>query len=119
MQNGVRSDRDAADIIGRDRVVGCVLNISATYLEPGVVEQNTTGLFQVGAPFPEVKGRVDAVVEVLNHAIKTELVPDLARARWTKLMANLNNAIMAITGIMFFREPVGAVLFLRLCSYAG
>src|ERR1700694_1240668 len=29
MQNGVRSDREAADILGRGRVVGCVLNISA------------------------------------------------------------------------------------------
>src|SRR5207245_611254 len=57
MQNGVRSDREAADILGRARIVGCVLNISATYLEPGVVEQNTSGLFQVGAPFLESKAR--------------------------------------------------------------
>jgi 2-dehydropantoate 2-reductase len=105
MQNGVRSDREAADILGRDRVVGCVLNISATYLEPGVVEQNTAGLFQVGAPYPESKGRVDAVLELLNLAIKTEPVPDIARSRWTKLMANLNNAIMAITGL-----PIGKAL---------
>jgi 2-dehydropantoate 2-reductase len=105
MQNGVRSDREAADILGRDRVVGCVLNISATYLEPGVVEQNTAGLFQVGAPYPESKGRVDAVLELLNLAIKTEPVPDIARSRWTKLMANLNNAIMAITGL-----PIGRAL---------
>ncbi len=89
MQNGVRSDQQAADILGRDRVVGCVLNISATYLEPGVVEQNTRGLFQVGAPFPESKGRVDAVLELLSLAIKTEPVADIARSRWTKLMANL------------------------------
>ncbi|MEA2634088.1 MAG: 2-dehydropantoate 2-reductase [Chloroflexota bacterium] len=105
MQNGVRSDQEAADILGRDRVVGCVLNISATYLEPGVVEQNTRGLFQVGAPFPESKGRVDAVLELLSLGIKTEPVPDIARARWTKLMANLNNAIMAITG-----WPIGKAL---------
>jgi 2-dehydropantoate 2-reductase len=105
MQNGVRSDREAADILGRDRVVGCVLNISATYLEPGVVEQNTPGLFQVGAPFPESKARVDAVLAVLNLATKTEPVPDIARSRWTKLMANLNNAIMAITGL-----PIGKAL---------
>lgn len=105
MQNGVRSDRAAADILGRDRVVGCVLNISATYLEPGVVEQNTAGFFQVGAPFPESKGRVDAVLTMLNLAIKTEQVPDIARSRWTKLMANLNNAIMAITGL-----PIGKAL---------
>ncbi len=105
MQNGVRSDREAADILGRDRVVGCVLNISATYLEPGVVEQNTPGLFQVGAPFPESKARVDAVLALLNLAIKTEYVPDIARSRWTKLMANLNNVIMAITGL-----PIGKAL---------
>src|SRR5438067_7723720 len=39
MQNGVRSDQEAAAILGRDRIIGCVLNVSASYLEPGVVEQ--------------------------------------------------------------------------------
>jgi 2-dehydropantoate 2-reductase len=105
MQNGVRSDREAAAILGRDRVVGCVLNISASYLEPGVVEQNTRGLFQVGAPFPESASRVVAVGDLLKQAIPTELVADVARARWTKLMANLNNAIMTITGL-----PIGRAL---------
>ena len=33
MQNGVRSDRDAADILGRDRIVGCVmLRVPARWL---------------------------------------------------------------------------------------
>ena len=105
MQNGVRSDGEAADILGRDRIVGCVLNISATYLEPGVVEQNTRAFFQVGAPFPESAGRVDAVVALLSPVVKTVFVLDVARARWTKLMANLNNAIMTITGL-----PIGKAL---------
>jgi len=105
MQNGVRSDREAADILGRGRIVGCVLNISATYLEPGVVEQNTREFFQVGAPFPEAAARVDSVVGLLSPALRAEIAPDIARARWTKLMANLNNAIMAITGL-----PIGKAL---------
>jgi 2-dehydropantoate 2-reductase len=105
MQNGVRSDREAADILGRGRIVGCVLNISATYLEPGVVEQNTRELFLVGAPFPESAPRVDSVLTLLTPVFRTQLVPDIARARWTKLMANLNNAIMAITGL-----PIGRAL---------
>jgi 2-dehydropantoate 2-reductase len=105
MQNGVRSDSEAANILGPNRIVGCVLNISATYLEPGVVEQNTREFFQVGAPFPESAARVDAVLALLTPALRTELVPDIARARWTKLMANLNNAIMAITGL-----PIGKAL---------
>jgi 2-dehydropantoate 2-reductase len=105
MQNGVRSDGEAAAILGRDRIVGCVLNISATYLEPGVVEQNTRGFFQVGAPFSESAPRVAAVADLLNQAVRTEPVPDIVRARWTKLMANLNNAIMTITGL-----PIGKAL---------
>ncbi len=105
MQNGVRSDREAADILGRGRIVGCVLNISATYLEPGVVEQNTREFFQVGAPFPEAAARVDSVMSLLSPSVRVEIVPDIARARWTKLMANLNNAIMAITGL-----PIGKAL---------
>src|SRR5919201_5820419 len=105
MQNGVRSDDEAAAALGRDRVVGCVLNVSATYLEPGVVEQNTDILLQVGAPFPESARRVQAVLDVLGKAMRTVLVPDIYRARWTKLMANVNNAIMAITGL-----PIGRAL---------
>ena len=105
MQNGVRSDGEAAGILGRDRIVGCVLNLSATYLEPGVVEQNTGALLQVGAPFPESADRVEAVLALLSPIMKTEHVADIARARWTKLMANLNNAIMAITGL-----PIGKAL---------
>jgi 2-dehydropantoate 2-reductase len=105
MQNGVRSDRESADILGRGRIVGCVINISATYLEPGVVEQNTRELFQLGAPFPEAAARVEPVMALLSPVLRTELAPDIARARWTKLMANLNNAIMAITGL-----PIGKAL---------
>jgi 2-dehydropantoate 2-reductase len=105
MQNGVRSDGEAAEILGRHRIVGCVLNISATYLEPGVVEQNTGELLQVGAPFPESAARLEPVLAVLSPSLRTEHVPDIARARWTKLMANLNNAIMTITGL-----PIGRAL---------
>jgi 2-dehydropantoate 2-reductase len=105
MQNGVRSDGEAAEILGRRRIVGCVLNVSATYLEPGVIEQNTGLLLQIGAPFPEAAARVDAVFEVLIKGMRTQVVPDIARARWTKLMANVNNAIMTVTGL-----PIGRAL---------
>jgi 2-dehydropantoate 2-reductase len=105
MQNGVRSDGDAAAVLGRDRIVACVLNVSATYLEPGVVEQNTPALLQVGAPFTESAELVGPVVEILRRGVRTQLVADITRARWTKLMANLNNAIMTITGL-----PIGKAL---------
>ncbi len=99
MQNGIRSDLEAAEILGRDRVVGCVLYVSATYLEPGIIEHAEFGKLQLGAPFPEAGDRVEPVRALLGAAMRTQWVPDIARARWTKLIGNLNNAIMAITGL--------------------
>ena len=100
MQNGVRADAEAASVLGRDRVVGCVLYLSASYLRPGVVQPaGWRGSLVVGAPFPESRDRVDAVRTLLAGALPTSVVADLAPARWTKLIANLSNAIPAATGL--------------------
>lgn len=109
MQNGVRCDAEAADVVGRDRVVGCILYMSATYLEPGVVEQLPGGWLELGAPFPESRNRIEAVAGLLAGAIRTTLISDTAAARWTKLMGNLTNAIPSATGLpagRAFRHPI-------------
>lgn len=108
LQNGVRADEEAAEVVGRDVVVGCVVYIAATYLEAGIVEQVSPALLQVGVPFPEARQRADPVVEVLSKAMRVEWVSDLAASRWTKLMGNLSNAIPAATGLSvaeIFRHP--------------
>ena len=100
MQNGVRSDAEAASVLGRDRVVGCVLYLSASYLRPGVVQAaGWRGSLVVGAPFAESRDRAAAVQALLSGALPTSLVADLAPARWTKLIPNLSNAIPAATGL--------------------
>ncbi len=106
MQNGVRSDQEAADVLGRERVIGCVLYLSTTYLEPGlVVQESWEGFLQVGAPFPEAAKRIGEVQRLLGKAIPTVVVADITAARWTKLITNLPNVIMTITGL-----PVGRAL---------
>lgn len=109
MQNGVRSDGEAASVLGRDRVVGCVLYVSASYLRPGVVAAaGWRGSLVVGAPFPESRNRVPAVQTLLAGALPTSVVTDLVPCRWTKLIANLANAIPATTGLplsQVFRDP--------------
>lgn len=102
MQNGVRADQEAASVLGRDRIVGCVVQISASYLEPGVVSaEGWGGRLVIGAPFPESRDRVPAVHELLSQAIPTYVTPDIARSRWTKLLMNLPNVIPASTGLPF------------------
>jgi 2-dehydropantoate 2-reductase len=106
MQNGVRSDQETAEVLGRDRVVGCVLYLSTTYLEPGlVIQESWEGFLQVGAPFPEAAERVGQVQGMLAKAIPTVVAADIAAARWTKLITNLPNVIMTVTGL-----PVGQAL---------
>lgn len=100
MQNGVRSDADAASVLGRDRVVGCVVYLGASFLRPGVVAVGGwRGYLKVGAPFPESRARAPAVEALLARAFPTSLVPDLVPSRWTKLLLNLANVIPAATGL--------------------
>jgi 2-dehydropantoate 2-reductase len=104
MQNGVRADEDAASVLGRDRIVGCVVQVSASYLSPGVVQaEGWGGRLLIGAPFLESRGRVPEVRDLLAPAIPTLIVPDIGRSRWTKLLMNLPNVIPAASGLPFAR----------------
>ncbi len=99
-QNGVRADAMAAEVLGRDAVVGAVTVFDAEFLEPGVVTWNRVGPLVVGDPWG--RGRrspVGRVVDVLEGAHPVEVRGDLRGARWTKLLVNLNNAIPAATGL--------------------
>jgi 2-dehydropantoate 2-reductase len=102
MQNGVRCDLEAAEIVGRDRVIGCVIYQSVSFLQAGEVEEFGSGRLLVGTPFPEATPGLSPVVEILRKVMRTIEVSDFEAARWTKLVPNLGNAIMAITGL-----PVG------------
>ncbi|HYM49283.1 MAG TPA: 2-dehydropantoate 2-reductase [Candidatus Limnocylindrales bacterium] len=114
LQNGVRADLEAAAVLGRDRIAGCVCYVSASYLRPGLIEvAGWGGRLLIGAPYPESRARVEGVHEVLRQALPTSVAPDFQAARWTKLIVNLPNAILVATGLPIgraFRIPVLARL---------
>ncbi len=99
MQNGVRSDRLVASVLGRGNVISCVVLFGGTFLEPGRVIYSPKGVLVVGEPFSPNGKRVNDIAAVLDKAMPTHISGDIHGAHWTKLIMNLNNAIPAITGL--------------------
>jgi 2-dehydropantoate 2-reductase len=80
-------------------VVGCVVYLSASSPEPGLVRHATgTGLI-VGEPLGGGSARVDALVRVLADAgLDAKASPDVRHEIWNKLLGNLAiNPVSALT----------------------
>lgn len=96
-QNGVANERMAARRFAR--VYGMLVFVPATHLEPGVVQANaeaTTGILDAGV-LP--MGR-DKLIEQVTDALDTSsfsarTLEDVMRWKYTKLLGNLNNALVA------------------------
>jgi 2-dehydropantoate 2-reductase len=117
LQNGVRGDQFAADVLGREAVLGAVVMSAASYLRPGEVTVQFPGWLIVGEPFGPVRVRTREVARVLRGALPTHMTRHLDRVRWSKLISNLNNGLCAATGLALpelMRQPEGPRLALRV-----
>ena len=100
MQNGVDNERIALRHFAN--VYGCVVMMPAAHLEPGVVQAHSwpvPGLLDVGR-YPEGSDNVAAmIVGAFNAAGFNCLVrADVMRWKYTKLLMNLANAVIALGG---------------------
>ncbi|KZE43065.1 ketopantoate reductase family protein [Microbacterium sp. T32] len=86
VQNGMTTET-VADIVGADRCVGAVIEISSTMTDPGVVHRHVDperSWFAVDATAP----RGNDVADVLSHSGEVARVDDIASAKWMKLVSN-------------------------------
>ncbi len=90
LQNGMALD-DIADVVGSDRTLGAVIEISSNMFEPGVVNRqspHSKSWFALGSFDPSTVGREAAVAEVLRHAGTVEISNDIRSSKWMKLVVN-------------------------------
>jgi 2-dehydropantoate 2-reductase len=99
LQNGLQADRLAAHALGRDADIGVVVMAAAEYLRPGEVSVLFPGWLVLGEVAGPLRPRTRAIARVLRRALPTYLTDNLMGVRWTKLIANLNNAVCAATGL--------------------
>ena len=83
-----------------DRVLGCVVHLTCSSPEPGVVQHGFGDRLIVGEPGGGPSPRVDAVCSALAQAgFKTEPSADIRGAVWYKLWGNMTmNPLSALTG---------------------
>ncbi len=90
IQNGMNDD-SLASIVGRERVVGCVVELSAEIFTPGLVKRNTTHgttWLALGELDGYYTPRVKELEEILAHVGRCDFTNNIYGAKWTKLIAN-------------------------------
>jgi 2-dehydropantoate 2-reductase len=93
VQNGM-TQGVIADVIGPERAIGCVIEISSEMTEPGIVHRHSgpsASYFAVGAVDPEAAGREAEVAAVLSRSaatVDTLAAREIEAAKWMKLVSN-------------------------------
>jgi 2-dehydropantoate 2-reductase len=89
-QNGMNDDA-IASIVGRERVIGCVVELQAELFTQGTIQRNTTrkgSWFGVGELDGQLTPRVKDVAAILGKVGRCDVTNNIYGAKWTKLIAN-------------------------------
>jgi 2-dehydropantoate 2-reductase len=90
VQNSMNDDT-IASIVGRERVVGCALELSAEIFTPGIVQRNTSRSgtwFGLGELDGKLTKRVYELEALFRHIGKVTVTSNIYGTKWTKLIAN-------------------------------
>ncbi len=99
-QNGM-NNADIIDIIGKPRVMGCVLELSAEVFTPGHVQRNTDPAhtwFGLGELDGGVTPRLTELEKLMKHSGTITITDNIEGAKWTKLVNS--SMILAPFGAM-------------------
>jgi 2-dehydropantoate 2-reductase len=102
VQNGMSTDT-IAEVVGPERTMGCVIEISSMMMEPGIVHRHSPpprSWFAVGSIAPRTKGREKEIAELLSHSGSVDIVEDIRATKWMKLVSNATTLVStAILGV--------------------
>jgi 2-dehydropantoate 2-reductase len=84
MQNGLNEQVIAA-AVGAERTVGCLVNFSADYLEPGVIHYGGPGTIKVGELDGRITPRLDQLCDLLAAMGAVEATANIWGYLWGKL----------------------------------
>ncbi len=102
VQNGMTVDA-IADVVGPERTIGCVIEISSQMFEPGVVQRQSPhdrSWFAVGGIDAATNGRAAEIQALLAHSGTAVIASDIRSAKWMKLVSNCTTlATTAIFGV--------------------
>ncbi len=95
VQNGMTTDVIAA-VVGPERAIGCVIEISSMMFEPGVVQRHSPparSWFAVGSVHPATRDRREDVANLLRCSGKVDIVDEIQATKWMKLVSNATTLV--------------------------
>jgi len=102
VQNGMTAET-IAEVVGPDRTMGCVLEISSAMMNPGIVTRDSPherSWFAVGSLSPGARGRESEVAELLRFSGAVDIVDNILATKWMKLVSNATTLVStAILGL--------------------
>ncbi len=90
VQNGMTLDA-IVEIMGSDRAIGSVIEISSTMFDPGIVDRQSPharSWFAVGTPDGSPTAPLSEVAHLLRASGEVDVVDDIRAAKWMKLVIN-------------------------------
>jgi 2-dehydropantoate 2-reductase len=119
VQNGMTTET-IAEVVGRERTLGCVIEISSSMMVPGVSVRDSNrerSWFAVGPNEGGTKARAEEIAELLSHAGKVSVVDNVQATKWMKLVSNATTLVStALFGLSIHEcaaTPEGRDLMLR------
>lgn len=110
LQNGMNDDV-IADIVGRERTLGAVVELSGEIFTPGRVQRDTTRpgtWFGLGELDGTVTPRLKEIQTILEHVAAVDLTENIEGAKWTKLVTN--TMVMGLAGLLGLKSWEAAQL---------
>ena len=106
------------------QVLGCVVHLTCSQPEPGVVQHGFGERLILGEPLGGSSERTERLVQALQHAdFKAETSNDIRREIWFKLWGNMTtNPVSALTGATAERildDPLVRAFMLRAMAEAA
>ncbi|MET7402855.1 2-dehydropantoate 2-reductase N-terminal domain-containing protein [Dactylosporangium sp. NPDC005572] len=102
LQNGMTVDT-IADVVGVERTLGAVIEVTSAMFTPGVVERHTPpgrSWFALGGLTATATARAPEIAAILGAAGTVEVVDDIRSAKWMKLVVNAGELVpSAILGL--------------------
>lgn len=95
VQNGMTTDL-IASVVGPERTIGCVIEISSMMFDPGIVQRHSPphrSWFAVGSIHSSTQGREHEIADLLEHSGSVEIVDNITATKWMKLVSNATTLV--------------------------
>jgi 2-dehydropantoate 2-reductase len=99
LQNGICEDA-LAEVVGRDRVIGCVVAWGATHMGPGELEVTSPGEFIIGNIDHKADARLESIKSIMEKVQPTRISSNIMGELFSKLIINsCINSLGVIAGL--------------------